>query len=75
MSGEGTQYQYYKNATANRYKMPKWGTSSSYYVSNIYHERSPLNVGTEGFCGVSGEGGVHMSYASAAFGIATNFCI
>ena len=26
-AGEGTQYQYYKNATANRYKLPKWGSS------------------------------------------------
>lgn len=74
-AGEGTQYQYYKNATANRYKMPKWGTSSPTYVSNIYYERSPLSGATVGFCGVSGEGGVHTYYANAAFGIAPNFCI
>ena len=71
-AGEGTQYQYYKNATANRYKMPKWDSSS---VSHVYWERSPRSGSTEPFCAVTINGGADGSSASSARGIAPNFCI
>lgn len=71
-SGEGTQYQYYKNATANRYKMPKWNSA---YVSNIYWERSPLSGGSTNFCTVNNSGGADRDYANAAYGVAPCLCI
>ena len=71
-SGEGTQYQYYKNATANRYKMPKWSSS---YVSHIYFERSPLSVNSNGFCVVGSNGSMELTNAGVPTGIAPNFCI
>lgn len=72
VSGEGTQYQYYKNATANRYKMPKWASSS---VSQIYWERSPRSGSTTTFCVVYGGGDVNYFIASNATGIAPCLCI
>ena len=74
VSGEGTQYQYYKNATANRYKMPKWDSSSS-YVSNIYWERSPFSGNTTHFCIVNASGNASFNSASSAFGFAPGLCI
>ena len=71
-AGEGTQYTYYKNATANRYKMPKWG---SYYVSNIYWERSPHSGNSSYFCSVSYDGRASISSASDANGVAPCLCI
>ena len=74
-AGEGTQYQYYKNATANRYKMPKWTSS---HVSNTYWERSPSSGNTSAFCGVDA-GGIESSFsafiANGARGVAPNLCI
>ena len=70
-AGEGTQYQYYKNATANRYKMPKWGSG---YVSNIYWERSPSSGDTNNFCNVSNHCNA-STYFAFAFGIAPCLCI
>ena len=72
VSGEGTQYQYYKNATANRYKMPKWTSSS---VSHIYWERSPRSGNSTGFCRVSYNGGAGGNNASRACGVAPCLCI
>ena len=73
VSGEGTQYQYYKNATANRYKMPKWNSSS---VSHIYWERSPSSGNTNGFCSVDiNGGGAGHHYAYDARGVAPCLCI
>ena len=72
VDGEGTQYQYYKNATANRYKMPKWNSSS---VSHIYWERSPRSGRTGIFCGVSDFGGASNYAASYADGVAPCLCI
>ena len=74
-AGEGTQYQYYKNATANRYKMPKYNSSS---VTNIYWERSPHNGGYVGICVVYPEHGDAVKGALSAGsvnGIATCLCI
>ena len=59
--GEGTQYQYFKNATANRYKSPR--TSNS-YVSGIWWERSPCRSANESFCVVNAEGGTNIADAS-----------
>ena len=70
--GEGTQYQYYKNATANRYKMPKWNSSS---VSNVYWERSPYSRDTPHFCGVNNSGNVIANGAFNANGVAPCLCI
>ena len=72
VDGEGTQYQYYKNATANRYKMPKWNSSS---VSHIYLERSPCSGNASAFCCVYNSGDADYDYAYNARGVATNFCI
>ena len=72
VSGEGTQYQYYKNATANRYKMPKWDSSS---VSQIYWERSPYDGDTTLFCSVGTSGIVSRNSASSAGGVAPCLCI
>ena len=71
-AGEGTQYQYYKNATANRYKMPKWSSS---YVSSNYFERSPLSGNTSGFCNVDYSGSASGDNADSANGVATCLCI
>lgn len=71
-AGEGTQYQYYKNATANRYKMPKWTSS---YVSHIYWERSPRSSSSAGFCAVNDSGSAGSSNANNAYGVAPCLCI
>ena len=71
-AGEGTQYQYYKNATANRYKMPKWSSSN---VSNIYWERSPRSGNTNAFCAVGNDGGAYRYNANSAVGVAPCLCI
>ena len=70
--GEGTQYQYYKNATANSCKIPKW---DSIAVSNIYWNRSPRNGTTDRFCTVGSEGLVGSAYTGDPIGIAPNLCI
>lgn len=72
VDGEGAQYQYYKNATANRYKMPKWGSS---YVSNIYFERSPCSGDADRFCIVGTNGDASHNYANGARGVAPCLCI
>ena len=72
VSGEGTQYQYYKNATANRYKMPKWNSSS---VSHVYWERSPDSGTSTDFCIVTSNGNANTNFASTAFGVAPCLCI
>lgn len=71
-AGEGTQYQYYKNATANRYKMPKWASNN---VSNIYWERSPRSGDAARFCCVNNNGGAYNNSASAANSVAPCLCI
>lgn len=72
VDGEGTQYQYYKNATANRYKMPKWSSSS---VSNIYWERSPTSGYAGVFCRVNNNGSAGLNSADGAYGVAPCLCI
>ena len=75
VDGEGTQYQYYKNATANKYKMPKW---TSDYASNVYWERSPCSRRGTDFCNVTisnVDAGADYGSAGAARGIAPHLCI
>ena len=71
-AGEGTQYTYYKNATANRYKMPKWDSSS---VSNVYWERSRTSGNAYGFCFVNNNGYANYNSANTAYGVAPCLCI
>ena len=71
-AGEGTQYTYYKNATANRYKMPKWGSPN---VSHIYWERSPYSGNSTYFCIVTGGGNANGYNASSVRGVAPCLCI
>ena len=72
VDGEGTQYQYYKNATANRYKMPKWNSSS---VSNIYWERSPYSGDAHTFCSVDNYGNAYGNSAGSSCSVAPCLCI
>ena len=71
-AGEGTQYQYYKNAIANRYKMPRWDGQN---VSDIYLTRSPANNNTTNFCVVIANGAPNTHYANATAGIAPCVCL
>ena len=70
-SGEGTQYEYYKT-TANRYKLPKWNSSSN---SHWYWDRSPSGSGSSYFCGVDSDGGANWNSAGNAYGFAPCLCI
>ena len=71
-AGEGTQYQYYKNATANRYKMPKWNSS---LVSIGYWERSPRSISARDFCLADYNGIEGYNIANLVIGVAPCFCI
>lgn len=71
-AGEGKQYQYFKNATANRYKKPRY---SSVYASGQYWTRSPYSSGSDSFCGVGGGGGANADSASNTGGIDPCLCI
>lgn len=71
-AGEGKQYQYFKNATANRYKKPRY---SSDYVSGYYWTRSPDSGSIYSFCGVNEDGSVRTHNASGTYGIAPCLCI
>lgn len=71
-STEGTQYQYYKNATANRYKMPKWDVDK---VSSKYWLRSPYGGPHDGFCNVGYDGEDNAAQQNTDFAIAPCACI
>lgn len=71
-AGEGKQYQYFKNATANRYKKPRHGSD---YVSGYYWERSPFSSGSNSFCRVSLDGDAGTGDASDTFGVVPCLCI
>lgn len=71
-AGEGSQYAWFANATANRYKLPKWSSS---YVSDYWWERSPRGSYSISFCLVHGDVGASGSGASFAYGIAPAFCL
>lgn len=69
--GEGTQYQYFKNATANRYKSPRTNNS---YVSGIWWERSPCRSANESFCVVNAAGDTNIADASQERSLAPCLC-
>lgn len=71
-TGEGEQYQYFKNATANRYKKPRF---SSNYASGYYWTRSPYSSNSGSFCGVGVAGGAGTYSADYARGIVPCLCI
>lgn len=71
-SGEGSQYQYYKNVTSNRYKKPVWKSGSS---SNTYWERSPYSEYSSYFCIVDSDGRGVSSRASYGRGVAPCICV
>ena len=71
-AGEGEQYQYFKNATANRYKKPRYNNSC---VSGYYWERSPHSSISYSFCCVDLDGSADASYASDTYGITPCICI
>ena len=66
MSGEGTQYDYYK---AGNSKVKKFNGSA-----NLWWERSPYGSDYEGFCCVYSNGTADCTGASRAFGVAFGFC-
>lgn len=71
-AGEGEQYQYFKNATANRYKKPYF---SSNFVSGRYWERSPYSSNGNKFCHVDMDGESYYDDVSYALGVAPCLCI
>lgn len=71
-AGEGSQYAWLANATANRYKLPKWNSGS---MSDSWCERSPYGVSSSAFCFVYFNGGASCSDASSAHGLAPACCI
>lgn len=71
-AGEGSQYAWFANATANRYKLPKWADIT---VSDPWMERSPAGSSYTYFCGVRSNGDAHYYSASSTYGIVTACCI
>lgn len=71
-AGEGEQYQYFKNATANRYKKPYF---SSNFVSGRYWERSPYSSSENKFCHVDMDGESYYSGVSYTLGLAPCLCL
>lgn len=71
-AGEGKQYQYFKNATANRYKKPRFDDS---LVSGHYWERSPYFGSESRFCHVDVSGNSNYNDASNSYGIVPCLCI
>lgn len=71
-AGEGKQYQYFKNATANRYKKPCYDSS---YVSGWWWERSPHSGSGLRFCCTNVDGSVIWNFASNAGGVAPCLCL
>lgn len=71
-AGEGEQYQYFKNATANRYKKPIY---SSDYVSGYYRTRSPYFEDSISFCFIGRDGSANANGARFTFGVVPCLCI
>lgn len=71
-AGEGEQYQYFKNATANRYKKPFY---NNFYVSGQYWTRSPRSSSSSSFCSVYVNGNADYSGASSFISFAPCLCI
>lgn len=71
-AGEGKQYQYFKNAIANRYKKPRFDDS---HVSGHYWERSPYSGSESKFCHVNISGNSYYNGVSYYLGVAPCLCI
>lgn len=71
-AGEGKQYQYFKNAVANKYKKPRY---NSIYASGFYLERSPRSASVDCFCVVDINGDKNYDNADNAGGIVPCLCI
>lgn len=71
-SGEGKQYQYFKNATANRNKYPRYTNA---HASGYYWTRSPRFNSDTFFCIVYINGGTNTDNASSIIGIVPCLCI
>lgn len=71
VAGEGRQYTYYETAS-NRYKNPKWSSSSN---SCAYWQRSPYSSDSTCFCYVRIEGSASYYIASDVDGLAPCLCI
>ena len=71
-AGEGKQYQYFKNATANIYKKPYYSSS---YASGFWWERSPHIGSSSDFGFVNASGGASYDDATSIYGVAPCLCI
>ncbi len=71
-AGEGKQYQYFKNAIANRYKKPRYNDS---HVSGHYWERSPYSGSENKFCYVNISGNSYYNGVSYYLGVAPCLCL
>lgn len=71
-AGEGKQYQYFKNAIANRYKKPRFDDS---HVSGHYWERSPYSGSESKFCHVNISGNSYYNGVSYYLGITLCLCL
>ena len=67
VSGEGTQYAYYK---AGNSKVKNKGGSA-----NTWWERSPRSGNSRNFCQVNGSGTAANYAASSSYGVAFGFCV
>ena len=67
VSGEGTQYAYYK---AGNSKVKNRSGSA-----NAWWERSPRSGYSTGFCIVASNGSATNGYASYSLGVAFGFCV
>ena len=67
VSGEGTQYAYYK---AGNSKVKNKGGSA-----NIWWERSPNSGYSNNFCYVTSSGNANSSNANYSYGVAFGFCV
>ncbi len=70
--GEGSQYAWFANATSNRYKLPKWGSSS---VSTNWWERSPSSELIIAFGYVGDNGNAYRATANNTYGLAPACCL
>lgn len=67
VSGEGTQYAYYK--AGNSKVKNRSGSAGSWW------ERSPYSGYSSGFCGVGSDGSANINFSDDGFGVAFGFCV
>lgn len=66
-AGEGSQYAYYAAGNSTIKKVN--GSAHTWW------ERSPYGSDTTTFCGVGGDGGAGLYYASGTYGVSFGFCV